>query len=144
MVWRRCKLLRWTKKWGKLQEIQRKWGSIKRRAFGFKVYTFCPKKWKGGNSIYFMLIICISKYLWTRKWPWSYGSWIYNYLCLSPLMWVRLPCPTLCDKVCQWLAASRWFSPCLLVSSSNKTDLHDITEKLFKVAFNTIKPTYNH
>jgi len=29
------------------------------------------------------------------SWPWSYGSWIYNYLCnqcLSPLMlWVRLP-----------------------------------------------------
>jgi len=45
-------------------------------------------------------------------WSWSYGSWIYNYLCircLSPLMWVRLPlrarCTTVCDKVC------RWFSP---------------------------------
>ena len=27
------------------------------------------------------------------SWPWSYGSWIYNYLCnqcLSPLMWVRI------------------------------------------------------
>jgi hypothetical protein len=107
-----------------------------------------PKKWKGGNNIYFMLIIYISKYLWTRKWPWSYGSWIYNYLCnecLSPLMlWVWLPCPTLCNKVCQWLVASRWFSLCLLVSSSNKTDLHDITEKLFKVALHTIKPTYHH
>jgi hypothetical protein len=41
-------------------------------------------------------------------WPWSFGSWIYNYLCnrcLSPLiMWVRIPlsarCTTLCDKVC--------------------------------------------
>jgi hypothetical protein len=42
-------------------------------------------------------------------WPWSYGSWIYNYLCnqcLSPLkLWVRISirarCTTLCDKVCQ-------------------------------------------
>jgi len=40
------------------------------------------------------------------SWPWSYGSWIYNYLCnqsLSPLMlWVRIliraRCTTLCDK----------------------------------------------
>jgi hypothetical protein len=47
-------------------------------------------------------------------WSWSYGSWIYNYLCnqcLSPLMlWVRISirerCTTLCDKVCQWLGIS--------------------------------------
>jgi len=53
------------------------------------------------------------------SWPWSYGSWIYNYLCnqcLSPLIfWVwisiRARCTTLCDKVCQWLATGRWFSP---------------------------------
>jgi hypothetical protein len=38
---------------------------------------------------------------------------------------------TLCDNVCQW------FSP---VSSTNKTDCHDITEILFKVALNTINP----
>ena len=53
------------------------------------------------------------------SWPWSYGSWSYNYLCnqfLSPLMlWVRISirvrCTTLCDKVCLWLATGRWFSP---------------------------------
>ena len=54
---------------------------------------------------------------------------------------VRARCTTLCDKVCQWLAASRWFSPCTPVSSSNKTDCHDITEILLKVALNTIKQT---
>jgi hypothetical protein len=53
-------------------------------------------------------------------WWWSYGSWIYNYLCnqcLSLLKWwVRIPLrrgvleTTLCNKVCQWLAAGRWFS----------------------------------
>ena len=42
--------------------------------------------------------------------PWSYGSWISNYLCnqcLSPLMlWVpisiRARCTLLGDKACQW------------------------------------------
>ena len=80
-------------------------------------------------------------------WPWSYGSWIYNYLwnqCLSPLMlWIRIStrtkCTTLCDKVCQWLAAGQWFSPGPPVSSTNKTDCHDITEILLKVVLNTIK-----
>ena len=41
---------------------------------------------------------------------------------------------TLCDKVCQWLATGRWFSPGPPVSSTNKTDRHHITEILLKVA----------
>jgi len=55
------------------------------------------------------------------------GSWIYNYLCnqcLSPLISAR--CTTLCDKVCQWLVAGRWFSPGTPVSSINKTNRHDV------------------
>jgi len=84
-------------------------------------------------------------------WPWSYGSWIYNYLCnqwLSPLMlWVRISirarCTTSCDKVCQSLATGRWFSPSTWVSSTNKTNRHNITEILFKVALNTITLTPN-
>ena len=64
------------------------------------------------------------------SWPWSYGSWIYNYLCnqclSSLLLWVRIPlrarCTTLCDKVCQWLAAGQWFSLGTPVSSTNKID----------------------
>ena len=39
---------------------------------------------------------------------------------------------TLCDKFCQCV------SPGTLVSSTNKTDLHDIAEILLKVALNTI------
>jgi hypothetical protein len=31
------------------------------------------------------------------------------------------------DKVCQWHAAGRWFSPDTPVSSTNKTDCHDIS-----------------
>ena len=83
------------------------------------------------------------------SWLWTYGSWIYNYLCnqcLSPLkLWVRIPFMAsciryikLCNKDCQWLATGRWFSPGTPVSFTNKTDCHDITEILLKVALNTI------
>ena len=82
------------------------------------------------------------------SWSWSHGSWIYNYLCnqcLSPLkLWVRIPLrrcvldTTLCDKVCQWLATGLWFSVGTPVSSTNKTDHHDITGLLLKEVLNTI------
>ena len=39
---------------------------------------------------------------------------------------------------CQWFAAGRWFSPGTQVSSTNKTDCHDTTEILLKVALNTM------
>ena len=48
---------------------------------------------------------------------------------------------TLCDKVRQLLATGQWFSPDTPVSSNNKTDRHDITEILLKVALNTINQT---
>ena len=48
---------------------------------------------------------------------------------------------TSCDKVYQWLATGRWFSPGPPVSSTNKTDRHDISEILLKVALNTINQT---
>jgi hypothetical protein len=44
---------------------------------------------------------------------------------------------TLCDKVCQWLAAGRWFYLGTSISSINKADRHDITDILLKVALNT-------
>ena len=82
------------------------------------------------------------------SWSRSYGSWIYNYLCnqcLSPLkLWGRTRSwrgvldTTLCDKVCQWFATCRWFSPGTPVSSTNNTDRHDITEIVLKVTLNTI------
>ena len=43
----------------------------------------------------------------------------------------------LCDKVCQWLATGQWFSLSTLVSSTNKSDLHNIAEILLKGALNT-------
>ena len=71
-----------------------------------------------------------------------YGSWIYNYLynqCLSHLkLWVRISLrrgvlDTLCDKDCQQTVAGRRFSTGAPVSSTYKTDCHDITEILLKV-----------
>ena len=47
---------------------------------------------------------------------------------------------TLCDDVCQCLAADRWFSPGTPVFSTNKTDHHDIAEIVLKVALNTTTP----
>ena len=88
----------------------------------------------------------------SASWPWSYGSWIYNYLCnqcLSPLiLWVRISIrarsTTSCDKICQWFATSRWFSPGTPVSSTNKTDRNEINEILLKGALSTIKQTNKH
>jgi hypothetical protein len=66
-------------------------------------------------------LIIYSETIEGATWLWSYGSWIYNYLCnrcQSPLtLWVWTPfivrSTTSCDKVCQWLASGRWFSPAL-------------------------------
>jgi hypothetical protein len=41
-------------------------------------------------------------------------------------------------QVCQRLLADRWFSPGTPISSTNKTDRHDIAKILFKVVLNTI------
>jgi len=84
-----------------------------------------------------------------RRWPFKTGDrqlffCLFNQ-CLSPLgLRVRIPLrwgvldTTLCDQVCQWLVTCLWFSPYTLVSSTNKTDCHYITEILLKVALNTI------
>jgi hypothetical protein len=70
----------------------------------------------------FFYVICIysRRYLLGVSWWWSYGSWIYNYLCnqcLSPLtLWVQTLLKRgvldtlLCDKDYQLLVAGRWIS----------------------------------
>jgi hypothetical protein len=66
---------------------------------------------------------------------------VWNQYLSRLTLWVRIRSwrgvmnTTLCDKVCQWLAAGRWLSPCTPVSSTIKTDRHDISEILLKVAF---------
>ena len=51
--------------------------------------------------------------------------------------WWDVPDATLCDKVCQWLATGRWFSPCIPVSSTNKTNCHHIN-------WNTVESGVKH
>ena len=72
---------------------------------------------------------------------WSYDSWIYIYLCnqcLSPLkLWVQIPLIKLVIDLRQ-VGGFLWVLS--LVSSSNKTDRHDIT-KMLKVALSTITLT---
>ena len=58
----------------------------------------------------------------------------------SACAWRGVSYTTVCDKVCQWLAAGLWFSPGTPVSSTNKTDHHDIAEILLKVALDIIPP----
>ena len=89
----------------------------------------CPSWWFRWKRIWHRNFT-LWKLLKGPSWPWSYGSWIYNYLCNqcpSPLhdvvnfrMSIRARCTALCDKVCQWLATGRWFSPGPPVSSTNK------------------------
>jgi hypothetical protein len=57
--------------------------------------------------------------------------------------WQSVLDATLCYKVCQRLAADQWFSLGTEpeVSSTNKTDCHDIAEISLKVALNTINQT---
>jgi hypothetical protein len=47
---------------------------------------------------------------------------------------------TLCDKASQWLVTGQWFSSDTPISATNKTNRHDMTEVLLKVALNTIIP----
>jgi hypothetical protein len=70
----------------------------------------------------------------------TYAISAYHHWCceFESRSWRGLFDKTLCYKVCQWLATGRWFSP---VSSTNKTDRHDITEIVLKEALNTIKQT---
>ena len=65
----------------------------------------------------------------------AYHHWSCEF---EPHSWQGVLDATLCDKICQWLVTGQWFSPVTPVSSTNKTDHHDITEILLKVALNTI------
>ena len=92
------------------------------------------------------MIICVQNHsikFEGLSWLWSYGSWIYNYLCnqwSSPLMWDQIPLMVRCTQynimwqVCLWLAACWLFSPV----SPPITHYHDITEILLKMALKTI------
>jgi hypothetical protein len=68
----------------------------------------------------------------------TYAISAYHHWCLRVQLPLRARCTALCDQVCQWLTAGRWFSPGPPVCSTNNTDCHDMTEILLKVALSTI------
>ena len=80
---------------------------------------------------------------------WSHCSWIYNYTCnqcLSPLtLWVRIGgIYSIQHYVIIFVSDLREggsFLPGTPVSSTNKANLHDITEILLKMALNNITLT---
>ena len=87
-----------------------------------------------------------SNFYLTNQGPWSYGmSWIYIsvYYHLSCVFkacsWRGVLDTTAYDKVCQWLAAGRWFSPS--TSFSKITYRRDIIGILLKMALRTITLT---
>ena len=65
-----------------------------------------------------------------------------HYICdIKSCTWRAVLDTTLCDKLCQCPAADWCVFPGTPVSSTNKTDRHNITEILLKVASNTITLT---
>ena len=71
----------------------------------------------------------------------TYAIGAYHHYCceFESCSWRGVLDSTLCDKICQWLATGLWFSLGTPVSSTNKTDRHDIAETLLKLALNTKK-----
>jgi hypothetical protein len=55
----------------------------------------------------------------------AYHHWSCEF---KPRSWGGVLYTKLCDKVCQWPATGQWFSLGTLVSSTNKSDCHNITE----------------
>jgi hypothetical protein len=104
-------------------------------------------KWR---ELHLLMQIIIELYK-ESSWLWSYDSWIYNYMCnpwLSSLkLWVRIPLMAKWTQynilfVSDLRQVDLWFSLGTQVSSINKTDHHDITQILRKVALNTVNPQY--
>ena len=65
----------------------------------------------------------------------TYEISVYHHKCCEFEFhsWRGVLDTTLCDKVCQWLATGRWFSPGTPVFSTNKTDCQEITDILLNV-----------
>jgi len=63
---------------------------------------------------------------------------------VAVIVWSLDLLPTQSVPITTDVVSFLWFSPGPPVSSTNKTDRHDITEILLKVALNTIKPNQNH
>ena len=100
---------------------------------------------KQERNISLLLFVCASEIngLWKIIWTMSdeymiiYTNNMDGKLTILPLFESRgVLDTTLCDKICQWPATVRWFSPGTPVSFINKTEHYDITEVLLNVSLN--------
>ena len=101
------------------------------KSLGVRRHIFSGFSRKENRFVYFLFIQLNGIFSIFKEGPWSHSSCIYNYLCnqcLSPLMWVWISIRARCTTLC---------------SSINKTDRHDLTEILLKVALNIIQQTSN-
>ena len=103
------------------------------------------------GSATFSFIVYIDRFRWLVVW---YGSWIYSYLCNQCMSASSCEFESRLDEVysiqhyvikfvCVWRLV-RGFRR---LSSTSKTERHDITEILLKVALHTIallSPLYKH
>jgi len=74
-----------------------------------------------GIVVVVIVCYCVSNYMYNQ---------CLSLLKLESRSWRSVLDTTLCNKVCQWLAEGRWFSPGIQVSSTNKTDRHYVIEIL--------------
>jgi hypothetical protein len=120
--------------------------------FLFTIY----RMWFTGVSLPFTMVHCdntvifksvISNLSWCRcgrdhmvvGFTTTYAISAYHHWCCKKVrISIRARCTTLCDLISD-LRQVGGFLRVLPVSSTNKTDHHDITEILLKVALNTIK-----
>ena len=85
--------------------------------FGFNQVSVYSNGWRGN------LEICLCIFIGTTL---EYTQPITN-------IWSLNSGQIVCDKVCQWLVACRWFYHGTTVSSTNKTDRHDILSNWYIV-----------
>ena len=123
---------------------------LRHRALCQRNGTFCTttivRKKRGGKWRHFLWPSLAVTWLTSLAVTWmtllpvraTFGSTSLQHLLKCGFVRPDILLTTLCDKVCQWLATGRWFSPGTPVSSTNKTDRYNITEILLKVALSTI------
>ena len=95
----------------------------------FEYYYFCADRHGRDHIVVGFSTICVI------------SAYHHSRCEFEPHSWRGVLDTTLCNKVCLWLGTGPWFSPGIPISSTNKTDCHDITEILLKMALKTINQT---
>jgi hypothetical protein len=89
-----------------------------------------------------LIIFSLKIHLFLPWYSWKIAELVLNnkHSLVKLRVWIQWSVlnTTLHDKVCQWLVLDQRFNLGTTVSSTNKTDFHDITELFLKVALNSI------